>query len=543
MSDKIESYDVVIVGGTPAGVAAAISAARAGCTAIVLERTGHVGGLPANGLGATDIATRGATKGLFLEFVQRNHKYYVDKYGKDSEQAKVSADGYHFEPSVGEQTLLAMIRDAGPKVTVKLMCQFDADPANVKLTNGRLSQVTITDRNTGKTEQYAGKVFVDATYEGDLAAAAGAPYMLGREGVADYNEPMAGVIYKEWKSGGVKGEGSTGLGDNAIQSYNYRVCLTDDPSHRLPIEKPKNYNAAEYASHVDDILNDRVAGKRGGEWFADGIGWTTNVVPLPNRKTDANNQHLAFLSTDLPEENWPWPTSSWDWRDKFAVRLREYILGLFWTVQNDPKLPEAFKAKTREWGLSKQEYADNGHFPRQVYVREGRRIVGDYLFTAHDAVPVKEGARPPVHADSVTASHYPLDSHACHKREPGRCHCEGFLSYPSAVYTVPYRIMLPKKVEGLLTPVTCSATHIGLSTLRMEPCWIALGQAAGAAAGLAVKNNQTPRQVDVKQLQKVLLGENAVLFYFKQPATSKDADDKRQIEALAAGDATRSWDA
>lgn len=217
----------------------------------------------------------------------------------------------------------------------------------------------------------------------------------------------------------------------------------------------------------------------GDKW---GIAKITNIVHVPNMKTDANNQHGVFVSTDLPEENWPWPTSSWEWRDKFAQRLREYTEGLFWFAQNDPELPAHFRKAAKEWGLSKDEYADNGHFPRQVYVREGRRFEGAYFFTANDAIPVTIGSRPPIHQSSITASHYALDSHAVRKREEGRVHLDGFLSYPSAVYTVPYGVMVPKEVGNLLLPVPVSGSHIGFSTLRMEPCWMAMGQAAGIAS-------------------------------------------------------------
>ncbi len=497
---ETKTYDVVIVGGTPGGIMAAIAAARGGRTAVILERTRHVGGLPANGLGATDIATRGATGGLFAEFVGRIHTHYVETYGANSPQAKDSSDGYHFEPSVAEKIFKGLLAEH-PRVTVLLMRQFDALPENVQLNQGQLTHIDVLDRQSGRRERFQGKVFIDATYEGDLAAAGGVPYRLGRESYDEYKEPRAGQLYVEWR--GPVGPGSTGMGDNAVQSYNYRLPLTRRRDNQVPIMKPKNYNRAEYVSLIDDVRLNRVpapAGARRGEIAFDGIGRIVNMVVLPNGKTDANNQHAAFLSTDLPEENWPWPTSSWEWRDRFAERQRDYTLGLLWFVQNDPELPEDFRQRTREWGLSKDEYIDNDHFPRQVYVREGRRIVGEHLFTAHDALPVKDDLRPPLYANSITASHYALDSHAVRKREPGRVHLDGFFSYVSKPYTVPYGVMLPQKVDNLLTPVPVSGTHIGFSTLRMEPCWMALGQAAGVAASLSVEAGVPVRKVNVEQL-------------------------------------------
>ena len=529
------AYDLVIVGGNPGGIMAAISAARMGKTSVILERTRYIGGLPANGLGATDIATRAATTGLFREFVDRIKQYYMDTYGADSEQVKMCSDGYHFEPSVGARIFQQMLDEQKDKITVLTMRQFDAETENIVMRDGRIETIRILNRETGEQETYAGSVFLDATYEGDLGAAAGVPFRVGREGKDEFGEPGAGRVYKYW--GGPEGEGSTFQKDNAVQSYNYRLCLTNDPKNRVPFRKPAHYNREEYASIIEDVWTGRntdaamqqvteammeenrkhiLAGNPsklpGDKW---GIAKITNIVHVPNHKTDANNQHGVFVSTDLPEENWPWPTSSWEWRDKFAQRLREYTEGLFWFAQNDPELPAHFRKAAQEWGLAKDEYTDNGHFPRQVYVREGRRFEGVYFFTANDAIPVTVGSRPPIHANSITASHYALDSHAVRKREQGRVHLDGFLSYPSAVYTVPYGVIVPKEVDNLLLPVPVSGSHIGFSTLRMEPCWMAMGQAAGIASALAIEEKVKVQNVDIEQLQSVLLDQKATLMYFK----------------------------
>ena len=529
------AYDLVIVGGNPGGIMAAISAARMGKTSVILERTRYIGGLPANGLGATDIATRAATTGLFREFVDRIKQYYIDTYGADSEQVKMCSDGYHFEPSVGARIFQQMLDEQKDKITVLTMRQFDAETENIVMRDGRIETIRILNRETGEQETYAGSVFLDATYEGDLGAAAGVPFRVGREGKDEFGEPGAGRVYKYW--GGPEGEGSTFQKDNAVQSYNYRLCLTNDPKNRVPFRKPAHYNREEYASIIEDVWTGRntdaamqrvteammeenrkhiLAGNQsklpGDKW---GIAKITNIVHVPNHKTDANNQHGVFVSTDLPEENWPWPTSSWEWRDKFAQRLREYTEGLFWFAQNDPELPTHFRKAAQEWGLAKDEYTDNGHFPRQVYVREGRRFEGVYFFTANDAIPVTVGSRPPIHANSITASHYALDSHAVRKREQGRVHLDGFLSYPSAVYTVPYGVIVPKEVDNLLLPVPVSGSHIGFSTLRMEPCWMAMGQAAGIASALAIDEKVKVQNVDIERLQSVLLDQKATLMYFK----------------------------
>lgn len=506
-------YDLAVVGATPAGITAAIAAAREGASVVLLERSTHIGGLPANGLGATDIKTRAATGGLFREFVGRVRRHYETTYGPDSQQLRDCREGYRFEPSVAEEILETMLTEH-LLIAVRRGRQFDAMPERVTLDGPRLCEIHVLDRATGKLEAYRAGTFIDATYEGDLAAAAGVPFRVGREGRDEYGEPMAGRIYKVW-TGGV-GEGSTGEADEAIQAYNYRLCLTADPARRVPVTKPATYNRADFASLVDDLRLDRAPVPPGyNHWEQDwgGLGRVLNISKLPNGKTDANNQHAAFLSSDLPEENWPWPTADWAWRDAFAAHLRDYILGLIWFAQNDPELPEDSRQRASKWGLSRDEYTDNAHFPRQVYVREARRIRGLHTFTAHDATPVGPGLRPPVHADSVTASHYEIDSHACRKREPERVHLDGFLSYPTAPYTVPYRVMVPERVDGLLVPVAVSASHVGYGTLRMEPCWMALGEAAGLAAVLSQRAGVAVRDVPVTALQERLLDHGAVLAY------------------------------
>lgn len=528
-------YDLVIVGGTPGGIMTAISAAREGKTSVLLERTAHVGGLPANGLGATDIATRGATTGLFAEFVGGIREFYVTKYGENSQQVKDCSDGYHFEASVAEQIFETMLAKHKDKITVLKMRQFDSDDENITMQNDRIVSIKVLNRETKKLEEFKGKIFADATYEGDLGASAKVPFRTGREGYDEFQEPGSGRVYKYW--GGGEGTGSTLQADNAVQSYNYRLCLTKNAANRLAVAKPLHYNREEYVSLVEDvwtgrhtgfqmmsITNDMLEANRkhiakgnptqlpGDVW---GIARLTNMVVLPNGKTDANNQHMAFISTDLPEENWPWPTSAWEWRDKFAIRLQEYIQGLIYFAQNDKDLPEHFRTAAKEWGFAKDEYQDNNNFPRQVYVREGRRFEGLYFFTAKDAVAVPGSARPPLHASSITASHYALDSHAVRKREAGRIHLDGFLSYPSDVYTVPYGIMVPKQVDNLLLPVPVSGSHIGFSTLRMEPCWMAIGQAAGVAASVAIDDAVKVQHVDQAKLQQSLLKQKATLIYYK----------------------------
>lgn len=576
LSAQNNNYDVVIIGGTPGGIMAAMAAAREGKSVLLLERTSHIGGLPANGLGATDITTRNATTGLFHEFVSRNKQYYIDKYGNGSQQVKDCSDGYHFEPSVAEQTFHGMINTQGDRITVLYNRQFDSDPQNIKRSGKVIEAVRILNRENSQIETYMGKVFVDATYEGDLGAAANIPFRVGRESRDEFNEICAGKIYRHWGGQfgkgirshfngyeGYESEGTTYQGDNAVQAYNYRLCLTNDKSQMRPVLRPENYNRNEYISLIEDVWTGRNTGvdmqnitreqmeanreslKKGNKTIIPGDPWgiakITNMVKLPNAKTDANNQHMAFISTDLPEENWPWPTAGWEWRDNYAKRLKDYTLGLIWFAQNDKELPRHFREACKEWGLSTSEYIDNENFPRQVYVREGRRFEGIYFFTANDALPVTLGQRPPIHKQSIAASHYALDSHAVLKREEGRAHLEGFFGYESVPYTIPFGIMASGKVDNLLFPVPVSGSHIGFSTLRMEPCWMALGEAAGIAAAQMIEQKKPAQELDIETVQQKLIANKATLMYFKD--ISIDSPDFAMVQYMGISGYISGWNA
>lgn len=506
-----QTFDVVILSATPAGIMAAISAAKEGKTVAILEREKHIGGLPANGLGATDIGTRGVTGGLFMDFVNRVKQHYQARYGDTSIQVKHASDGYHFEPHVAELVFQQMLAEY-PVIKVFTQLQFDASNKNLLMNGSRIKAMAMLIRGKKRYQFYFGKQFIDASYEGDLAAAAGVRFRVGREGRDEFGEPMAGRLYKSW--GGSVGEGSTYEGDTAIQAYNYRMCITDNAANSFPITKPPHYDRGEYVSLIDDVKSGWVKGmihKKSG---------VMNPVRLPNSKFDANNHHFSLLSTDLPEENWWYPKADWKWRDEFAVRLKNYTLGLLWFAQHDTTLPLEFRKDCLKYGLCKDEYLDNKHFPRQVYVREARRIEGEHFFTAHDALPVPESERPPVHQTSVTASHYAIDSHGMRKREPNRVHLDGFISYHTQPYTVPYGVMVPRGSVNLLVPVCVSASHVGLGTLRMEPCWMALGQAAGLASVIAIDDATPVSRIQVGKLQDKLLDQKAVLVHVKNVAPS-----------------------
>ena len=526
---KIKKFDIVVLMATPGGIAAAVSAARMGMKVALVERSSHPGGLPVNGLGATDIHTRELISGFFKEFITSIKAKYVAKYGPQSQQVKDASDGFHFEPHIAEGVFREIL-NAEKNLTLFKKFQFDAHSQNVVFQNNLPSQIKIF--KVGKPRKsifLQARVFVDGSYEGDLAAAFGCRFRTYRESKSEFGEQMAGKIYKIWGTDSLQ-DGSTADADSAIQAFNYRICLSKNPKNSVRINEPVDYNRNEYLSLISDIKSGFVSG-----FFPmkSNTAAVVNPVKLPNLKFDANNHHLALISTDLPEENWPWPTASWKWRDHFAERLRNYNLGLIYFAQSDTALPVSFRTEAWSYGLARDEYKDNNHFPRQVYVREGRRIEGKHIFVASDALPQKEGKRPPVHQNSIATSHYAIDSHAMHKRESGKKTLDGFISYQTKPFTIPFGVILPIKIDNILTPVPVSSSHIGYGCLRMEPCWMALGQAAGVAASLSVKLDRSTHKVPVDSIQKYLVQQKVNLIYFPDvPSQNPDFEFAQTVGVL-----------
>ncbi|HEY3297257.1 MAG TPA: FAD-dependent oxidoreductase, partial [Armatimonadota bacterium] len=459
--DSMTRTDVLVVGATPCGISAAIAAARCGSKVILAEPQDFLGGMLTNGLGRTDIGPRHTVGGIFREFIGNVQDFYTEKYGADSQQVKDCGNGYWFEPSTAETILKRMVK-AERNIDLRYRYQLDS----VLKYGNRIHGVTFIDRD-GRRIQIRAGVCIDATYEGDIAALSGAAYRVGRESRDEIGEPYAGVIYLDHLTRMVL-PGSTGKGDKRVQAYNFRLTLTKKPDNRVIPSKPDSYDASDYADLLQSIKSGRV------QTFADVIETRT----LPNEKFDANNMPKSLQSTDLPVENYDYAENSLEDRAKFYDRLRDYTLGLIYFLQNDPEIPEKLRADASQWGLAKDEYPKNNHFPRQVYVREGRRIQGLYAFTMHDAELAPGLLRSPVHWDSVASGGYSIDSHATRKHESGHdAELEGFfwLSGITQPYQIPYRVMLPQTVDALLVPGAASATHLGFGTLRMEPVWMALG--------------------------------------------------------------------
>jgi len=518
--DEMVRTDVLVVGATPCGIAAAIAAARCGSKVILTDMKDYMGGMMSNGLGRTDIGPRNTIGGIFREFIDSIHAYYVETYGADSAQVRACSRGYYFEPSVAERMFEGML-EAEKNVKLK----YHYRPDGVFKYKDRIYGLNFIDTRHKKRVQIRAGVVIDATYEGDIAAMSGVPYRVGRESREEYGEPYAGVLYMDHYTRMVL-PGTTGDGDRRVQAYNFRLCLTRNPDNRVMPKKPDNYNRDEYLQVLESAEAGRIKT----------VQDVLNIEPLPNGKSDTNNMPKSLISTDLPEENYDYPDATYEEREQIVKRHRDYILGLLYFLQNDPEMPEPLKAECREWGFAKDEYPDNDNFPRQIYVREARRIWGLYTFSMHDAVLAPGMLRTPIHFDSIACGGYAMDSHATRKREPGHdTAMEGFyyLGGVTQPYQIPYRVMVPQRVDALLVPGAASATHIGYGTLRMEPVWMALGQAAGTAAHLARRLHIEPREVPANRLQSWLVTNGQILTAFSDiqgPSESVSEDSWQAMQ-------------
>lgn len=476
------STDVCIYGGTSAGVVAAVQLRRAGRNVVLLEPSGHLGGMTTGGLSYTDIGNKEAIGGISREFYQRVGK----KYNKPEE--------WCFEPHVAEQVYEEMVEEA--KVPIYLH-QF---LKGVIKREAHLIALTTESGLTVKAE-----IFIDATYEGDLMALAGVHYRVGREANKEYHETLDGVQVRnlhqfdrpidpyieegERDSGLLPGIDPTprpiqGTGDSRVQAYNFRLCLTRDPNNRIPISKPKGYDPKRY------VLLTRLFH----------AGWRSvfnKFDALQGGKFDMNN--FGPVSTDFIGENYKYPDGDYKRREKIYRAHVVYQQGLLWFLTNDPSVPEGIRTRMAEYGLCKDEFVETGGWPAQLYVREARRMISDRVMTEHNC-------RGTVKADDpVGLAAYTMDSHNCRRFvEDGSVRNEGDVEVGGMPpYPISYRSIVPKKAEcdNLLVPVCLSATHIAYGSIRMEPVFMILGQSAAIAADLAIERRDLIQEVPYTDLR------------------------------------------
>lgn len=519
---QTKPYDVVVYGGTAGGIISAISVAKAGGSVIVLEPSDHIGGMVTGGLGTTDVGVGASIGGMAAEFYRRVYKHYEDpiswKFQGREEFLNaggmntrcVNGDRWWFpEPSVASAILRKMMSEA--KVTVHTKHRL----VSVKKEGARIVSIQCDNGAT-----FSGRVFIDATYEGDLMTKSGIAYRIGRESSAEYGEKKAGVVpreqstRKQWdvdvspydEKGrllfGVQNvaRGEDGAGDHKVQAYNFRICLTDHPDNRLPIEKPDDYDPHRY-----DLLARYIAAKPGIS-VAKGL---LLIGKLPNRKTDINDG--GPFSTDFIGFNWNYPDGDEQTRAGVIKAHLDYTKGLLYFIGHDPRVPDDVRKQMLQWGYPKDEYVETGHWSPQLYIREARRMKGAYVMTSHD---IEENR---TKDDSIGMASYKADSHLVQRIVDGKfVRNEGNpndFTGPHTAYEVPYRAITPNRSEcdNLLVTFCVSASHMAFASLRMEPVFMILSESAGIAAMEAAKADIAVQAVPYDFLRPKLINRNQLL--------------------------------
>ena len=498
------SFDVVVYGGTAGGVMTAVAAARQGAKTALLEPRHQIGGMVAGGLSGTDVGKREVIGGLALEFYFRAGR----AYGLDRHLQEIA---WMPEPKVAAEIFRAMLREAG--VTL-LEGHRLVEKAGVRRDGGRVVEL-ICENGV----RVAGKVFADASYEGDLMAQAGVSYTFGREGTVQYGESLAGVravtpshqfavdIPARDEHGHVLPEVSTeprgepGTGDRRIQAYNFRVIATNVPENRLPWPKPPGYDPARY-----ELLARYLAAMTTYLGRPMRLNEVSLLRVIPNGKVDLNNR--GGFSTDFIGRNYEYPDGSYAVRERIWREHVEYQQGFYYFLANDPRVPSALRDEMNTYGLPKDEFVGNAHWPDQLYIREARRMVGEFVATQKDLQT--DRTKP----DVIGMGSYNSDSHNLQRfiNAGGFVENEGDVQVPVQPYQIPFRLLLPKRAEvtNLLVPVCFSASHVAYSSLRMEPQYMILGHAAGIAAAAAARSGVAVQDTDVAALQLQLRKEGAV---------------------------------
>ena len=502
--------DAIVYGPTPGGFCAAIAAAREGASVLLLEPTAHLGGMNTGGLSHCDSnqMVRGTVMGLFHEWHTRVVKDYTDRGLRAPYNPGVKDQSrWVFEPHVAMRVTKQMLDEAGVTVLTERCLQSVTK-------DGRRITSLVTGNGT-----FAAKVFVDGTYEGDLMAASGVDWTIGRESRADYGEPLAGKQYPKVKMDidglDAAGEllplvtaddgGAAGAGDKNIMTYSFRLCLTADPKNRVSLPEPDNYDPARF-----EVVRRYLSS--GGD--SKQVGF--DLYPLPGGKFDGNNSIGRQFSIGLVGGGRDWHSADEAGRKAIWEAHKQYTLEFYRFLTTDPAVPEALRDKYARFGLCEDEFASSGHFPPALYVRESRRMRGEYVISQRDILDNPE--KP----DPIAVSSFPIDSHDCQRiaLKGGGVINEGTI-FPvrkrepkqGYAYHVPYRSVLPKpeQCDNLLVPVALSCTHVGISSLRIEGTWMVIGQGAGVAAALSAKDGMAVQDLPYATLKKRLLAQGQVL--------------------------------
>lgn len=530
--------DIIVYGGTSSGIAAAIQSSRMGKTVILIEPSNRIGGLTTGGLGQTDIGNKQAIGGISRQFYENIKTYYDTPKNWKWQEKEDYRDGgqtrtgetenamWTFEPSAALAVYKSMIGEEN--ITIVYNERLERKKG-VKKSKGKILSIVM---ESGAV--FLGEMFIDATYEGDLMAAAGVTYTIGRESNGQYGETLNGVQTNAINTsitGKVsrnafyhnfiaqvdpyikKGEPDSGLlpnvnekpgiegeSDKKIQAFCFRMCLTDVPENRIPFKKPEGYKEIQY-----ELLFRNYEARTGD--IRDMYSYGNSLLPwinsaMPNRKTDTNNKY--GFSTDFIGANYDYPEGSYEERRRIVEAHRTYQQGLMWTLANHPRIPIEVRTEASKWGTTKDEFNSEDGWQQQLYVREARRMISDYVMTQHNC----EGLHIP--NDPIGLAAYGMDSHNVQRyvdangfvKNEGNVEAHGFKPYP-----ISYKSIVPRKEEckNLLVPVCLSATHIAFGSIRMEPVFMVLGQSAATAAALAIDNNLSVQEIPYRELEKKLV--------------------------------------
>lgn len=527
-SEPAAEHDVVIYGGTSAAVMAAVQCQRMGKSVVVVAPDKHLGGLSSGGLGFTDIGNRLTVGGLAREFYEKVYQHYdkPEAWTQETPEAfhqkeigwRKMWDGENtrwvFEPHVAEAIFEQFVSENNIPV---FRDEWLDREHGVETDAGRIGSITTL---SGKV--YKGKVFIDATYEGDLMAAAGVGYHVGREANSVYGEKWNGVqqgVYhhKHHFQGlkispyKIKGDASSGVvarvsaeapqpngtGDDKVQAYCFRMCLTNDPDNRIPFPKPQNYDPEQYELllRIFEVMDPMYVFQK--------------FDPVPNNKTDTNN-HGPF-SFDNLGMSWDYPEASYERRREIIEEHKTYQLGMLYFISHDPRVPKQLQEAMQTWGLPKDEFVDNQNWPHQLYIREARRMVGQYVITEHDLLgDLKSKTK-----KSIGMGSYGIDSHNIRRYvdSDGYVQNEGDVGVHVGDYRIPYDVIVPKEeeVSNLIVPVAASCSHVAYGSIRMEPVFMILAQSAATAACIAMDEATSVQSVDYSKLRARLLADKQIL--------------------------------
>lgn len=524
-----QTYDLVVYGGTAGGVITAVSAAREGLNVALLEPGKHLGGMATGGLSRTDFGKKEVVGGYALEFYWRvGQKYDLSRYAQSL--------GWYYEPHIGEQVFAEMLREA--KVTFSFNTRL-REGSGVTKNGAAIQSITTED---GKT--ISARVFADCSYEGDLMAQAHVSYTWGREASSQYGESLAGVrdrtpfhqflvpVKARDDNGQLLPEissqpkGETGSADRKVQAYNFRMILTNEPANRIPFPKPEGYDPHRYELLARLLkANEQKLGR------APKFRELDLIALIPNGKADFNNQ--GPFSTDYIGGSWGYPEGNYAKRNEIWQQHIRYTQGFFYFLSHDSRVPASLAAEVNSWGLPKDEYQDTGGWPHQLYIREARRMVSDFVLTQKDLQT--DLSKP----DPIGMGSYNSDSHNIQRivNAEGNAENEGDMQVPVTPYQIPYRIMVPKASEtsNLLVPVCFSASHVAYSSARMEPQYMIIGQAAGLAAAMSIHDNKPVASIDAQALGQKLINQGAMMEYHPAPALPPSVLQMFRSKAAGAG--------